>query len=217
MNTQLNIKSRLISPNFVTLSIGVVMVLAMLALGGPSVQAQTTATTDSTATATPPATAVDAPVDSTVTIAAKGSVSDPSGSIPVTGNVPILCRRVVDTTSATSPSLVLLDFDLSALTGTTGSTKATMKTYITGGNHAEEIRPLQTADSVIFSVPYYDSTQGPLTAKTMLVTANLNFDVNTGKITGGTITIGDNVVTKAAVGSFSNTSTTTSTTSTTPQ
>jgi len=140
-------------------------------------------------------------------------VSDPSGSIPITGNVPVLCRRVIDTTSATSPSLVLLDLDLSALTGTTGSTKATMKTYVTGGNHAEEIRPLQAADSVIFSVPYYDTTKGPLTARTMLLTANLNFDVTTGKVTGGTITIGDNVVTKAAVGSF----TTTSTTSSTPQ
>jgi len=207
MNTQLNIKlrQRLVSPTFLTLLLGAVV---MLALSGPT-QAQTTATTDSTATTT---TAVDAPVDSTVTIAAKGSVSDPSGSIPVTGNVPIVCRRVVDTTSATSPSLLLLDLDLSLLKGTSGT-----KTYVTGGNHAEEIRPLQAADSVIFSVPYYDSTKGPLTARTMLVTANLNFDVNTGKITGGTITIGDNVVTKSAVGTFSNTSTTTSTTSSTPQ
>jgi hypothetical protein len=206
MNTQLNIKlrQRLVSPTFLTLLLGAVV---MLALSGPTVKAQTTQTTDTTAT-----TAVDAPVDSTVTIAAKGSVSDPSGSIPVTGNVPILCRRVVDTTSATSPSLVLLDFDLSLLKGSSGT-----RTYVTGGNHAEEIRPLQAADSVIFSVPYYDSTKGPLTARTMLVTANLNFDVNTGKVTGGTITIGDNVVTKSAVGSFTTTSTTTSTTSSTPQ
>lgn len=198
MNTQLNIKlrQRLVSPTFLTLLLGAVV---MLALSGPTVQAQTT-------------TAVDAPVDSTVTIAAKGSVNDPSGTIPITGNVPVLCRRVIDTTSATSPSLVLLDLDLSGLTGTTGSTKATMKTYVTGGNHAEEIRPLQAADSVIFSVPYYDTNQGPLTSRTMLVTVNLNFDVNTGKVTGGTITIGDNVVTKAAVGSFTTTSTTTSST-----
>jgi len=209
MNTQLNIKlrQRLVSPTFLTLLLGAVV---MLALSGPTVQAQTTQTTDSTATTS---TAVDAPVDSTVTIAAKGSVSDPSGSIPVTGNVPIICRRVIDTTSATSPSLLLLDLDLSGLTGTSGSTKATMKTYVTGGNHAEEIRPLQASDSIIVSVPYYDTTKGPLTARTMLVTANLNFDVNTGKVTGGTITIGDNVVTKSAVGSF----TTTSTTSSTPQ
>ena len=198
MNTQVNIKTRqlLVSPTFLTLLLGVVV---MLALGGPSIQAQTTTT------------AIDAPVDSSVTIAAKGSVSDPNGSITVTGNVAITCRRVIDTTSATSPSLVLLDLDFSGLQGTSGSTKATLKTYVTGGNHAEEIRPLQASDTIIVSSPYYDSTKGPLTAKTMLVTATLNFDVSTGKVTGGSITIGDNVVTKAAVGSFTTTSTGTTT------
>ena len=194
MNTQLNIKTRQL-PTFLTLLLGVVV---MLVLGGPSVQAQTT-------------TAVDAPVDSSVTIAAKGTVSDPNGSITVTGNVGITCRRVIDTTSATSPSLVLLDLDFSGLQGTSGSTKATLKTYVTGGNHAEEIRPLQASDTIIVSSPYYDTTKGPLTAKTMLVTATLNFDVSTGKVTGGSITIGDNVVTKAAVGSFTTTSTGTTT------
>ena len=200
MNTQVNIKSRrlLFSPTFVNLSVGVVMVLAMLAWAGPSVKAQT---------------AIDAPVDSSVTIAAKGSVSDPNGSFTVNGNVGVTCRRVIDTTSTTSPSLVLLDLDFSGLQGTSGSTKATLKTYVTGGNHAEEIRPLQASDTIIFAVPYYESTKSPLTAKTMLVTATLNFDVSTGKVTGGSITIGDNVVTKAAVGSF----TTTTTTSSTPQ
>ena len=194
MNTQLNIKTRQL-PTFLTLLLGVVV---MLVLGGPSVQAQTT-------------TAVDAPVDSSVTIAAKGTVSDPNGSITVTGNVGITCRRVIDTTSATSPSLVLLDLDFSGLQGTSGTTKATLKTYVTGGNHAEEIRPLQASDTIIVSSPYYDTTKGPLTAKTMLVTATLNFDVSTGKVTGGSITIGDNVVTKAAVGSFTTTSTGTTT------
>jgi len=195
MNTQLNNKVRqlLVSPTFLTLLLGVVV---MLALSGPTIQAQTTQTTT---------TAVDAPVDSSVTIAAKGSVSDPNGSITVTGNVGVTCRRVIDTTSATSPSLVLLDLDLSGLHGTSATTKTTLKTYVTGGNHAEEIRPLQASDTIIVSSPYYDSTKGPLTARTMLITATLNFDVSTGKVTGGTITIGDNVVTKAAVGSFTTT------------
>jgi len=196
MNTQLIIKTRqlLFSPTFVTLLLGVVV---MLALSGPTVKAQTTA--------------VDAPVDSTVTIAAKGSVSDPNGSITVTGNVSITCRRVIDTTSATSPSLVLLDLDLSGLQGTSGSSRTTLKTYVTGGNHAEEIRPLQASDTIIVTSPYYDTSKGPLTAKTMLVTATLNFDINTGKVTGGTISIGDNVVTKSAVGNFTFTSTGTTT------
>ena len=195
MNTQLNIKTRqlLVSPTFLTLLIGVVV---MLALGGPTVQAQT---------------AIDAPVDSSVTIPAKGTVSDPNGSITVSGSVVINCRRVIDTTSTTSPSLILLDLDLSGLQGTSGNTKATLKTYVTGGNHADEIRPLQASDTIIVTSPYYDTSKGPLTAKTMLVTATLNFDVSTGKVTGGTISIGDNVVTKSAVGNFTFTSTGTTT------
>lgn len=187
MNTQLQIKSRQprFSLNFVTLMIGIVLVLV---LGGPSVKAQT-------ATVAP-----DAPVDSSVTLAAKGTVSDPNGSITVSGNVIINCRRVIDTTSATSPSLVLLDIDLSQLQGTSGSLK-TLKTYVTGDNHASEIRPLQASDTVIVTTPYFESTKDGLSARTMLVTATLNFDISTGKVTSGTISIGDNVVTKAAVGS----------------
>lgn len=187
MNTQLQIKSRQprFSLHFVTLMVGIVLVLV---LGGPSVKAQT-------ATVAP-----DAPVDSSVTLAAKGTVSDPNGSITVSGNVIINCRRVIDTTSATSPSLVLLDIDLSQLQGTSGSLK-TLKTYVTGDNHASEIRPLQASDTVIVTTPYFESTKDGLSARTMLVTATLNFDISTGKLTSGTISIGDNVVTKAAVGS----------------
>ena len=186
MNTQLIIKTRqlLFSPTFVTLLLGVVV---MLAFSGPTVKAQTTA--------------VDAPVDSTVTIAAKGSVSDPNGSITITGNVGITCRRVIDTTSATSPSLVLLDLDLSGLQGTSGSSRTTLKTYVTGGNHAEEIRPLQVSDTIVVTVPYFDSNKDALSARTMLVTANLNFDVSTGKLTSGSLSVGNNVITSAAVGS----------------
>ena len=191
MNTKLNIKTRrlLFSPSFATLLIGVV---AVLILGGPSVQAQTTTTTtDTAATGT---------VDSSITFAVKGSVSDPNGSIAVGGNVIIKGRRVIDTTSATTPALVLLDFDFSQLKGTSGSLK-TQKVYVTGDNHAEEIRPLQATDTIIVTTPYYESTKDPLTARSMLVTATLNFDVSTGKLTSGSITVGNNVVTSAAVGS----------------
>ena len=184
MNTQLNIKTwrLLFSPTFVTLLVGIVVVLV---LGGPSVQAQTTAA---------PAT-----VDSSITITAKGSVSDPNGSIAVTGSVIINCRRVIDTTSTTTPSLVLLDFDFSQLRGTSGSGK-TQKVYVTGDNHASEIRPLQATDTIIVTIPYFDSTKDQLSARTMLVTATLNFDVNTGKLASGSLSIGNNVVTSAAVG-----------------
>ena len=179
MNTQLK-----------TLLIGIVMVLAMLTLGGPSVQAQTSTTT----------TAADAPVDSSITLVVKGSVSDPNGPLTVQGQATVNARRVVDTTSVANPSIVLLDFDFSGVTGTSGSTKATLKNYVTGDNHATELRPLQASDTVIIPVPYYDSTKDALSSRTMLVSVTLNFDVGTGKVTGGTISVGNNVVTAAAVG-----------------
>jgi len=189
MNTQLNIKVRqlLFSPTLVTLLMGVVVVLV---LGAPSIQAQTTTTTTDTA----------APVDSSITLAAKGSVSDPNGSVTVTGNAVISARTVVDNTSATTIKIVLLDFDFSQLTGTSGSSKTNQKTFVTGENLVSEIRPLQETDTLIISVPYYDSTKGPLTARTMLVTATLKFDLSTGKLVSGSITVGNNVVTSTAVG-----------------
>ena len=179
MNTQLNIKT------FVTLLIGVV---GMLILGGTSVQAQTTTT-------------ADANVDSSITLTAKGSLTDAAGAVTVAGSVIVKCRRVIDTTNALTPTVVLLDIDFSAVQGTTGSGK-NLKTFVTGENHAEEIRPLQASDTIIVTVPYYDNTKDPLTAKTMLATVTLNFDVSSGKVTTGSISIGNNVVTSAAVGSF---------------
>ena len=182
MNTQLKL---------MTLVLGIV---AVLALGGSSVQAQTA--TDTTAT-----TAADAPVESSITLVAKGSLTDASGNITVNGNVPVFVKRVVDTTSVTSPSLVLLDIDFSQLTGTTGSGK-NVKTYVTGGNHATEIRPLQASDTIIIPAPYYDSSKDVLSARTMLVSITLNFDVASGKVTGGSATVGNNVVTANSVGTI---------------
>ena len=177
MNTQLKI---------MTLVLGIV---AVLAFGGSSVQAQTT-------------TASDAPVDSSIILAVKGSVTDPNGTITVQGNVTITARRVIDTTSVTSPSIVLLDFDFSQVKGTSGATKATLKTYVTGDNHATEIRPLQSSDTIIVPTPYYDSTKDALSARTMLVSANLTFDIASGKLTGGTLSVGNNVVTANSVGTI---------------
>jgi len=189
MNTQLSIKTwrLLFSPIFVTLLIGI----TVLILGGSSAQAQT-------ATA-PPAPAI---VDSSITIATKGTVNDPNGAITFSGNVIVNCRRVVDTTgtstAAPAAPLVLLDLDLSQLTGTSGSLKS-LRSYTTGDNHATEIRPLQASDTIIVTSPYFDSTKNGLSAKSMLVTATLNFDISSGKVTGGSITIGNNVVTSAMV------------------
>jgi hypothetical protein len=187
MNTQLNMRmwQRLFSPSFMTLLIGIV---ALLAFGSPSVQAQTT-------------TATDAPVDSSIVLVAKGSLTDPNGSVTINGQVTITARRVIDTTSVTSPSIVLLDFDFSQLQGTTGSGK-TLKTYVTGGNHATEIRPLQASDTVIIPTPYYDSSKDVLSARTMLVSATLNYDIASGKLTGGSLSVGNNVVTANSVGTI---------------
>ena len=184
MNTQLNQKTRLFGSSFVTLLIGIV---AVLALSSPSVQAQTTAPAGT--------------VDSSITIPIKGSVSDPRGTITVSGNVIVSCRRVIDTTSTVTPALVLLDFDFSQVQGTSGATKATLKTYITGDNHANEIRPFYASDTIIVTAPYFDSvTKDELSARTMLMTASLSFDINTGKLTGGSISVGNNVVNSTAVG-----------------
>jgi hypothetical protein len=188
MNTQLNIKMRRrrFSPIVVTLLVGVV---AVLVLGNPSVQAQTTATAGATT------------VDSSITIATNGTVSDPNGAITVSGNVIIKCKRVIDNTTTTLPPLVMLDFDFSQVKGTTGSGK-TLKTYVTGGNHATALRPFQASDTIVVTVPYFDSTKDMLSASTFLVTATLNFDVSTGKLTTGSLTYGTNVFSSSGVGTF---------------
>ena len=181
-------------PNVVTL---LVLMVVVLVLGAPSTRAQSS--TDTTATV-----ADSTVVDSSIKIPVKGTVNDPNGAITVTGAVIVNCRRVVDTaTTATAAGapLVLLDFDFSQLKGTSGSTKTTLKTYVTGDNHADEIRPFKASDTIIVTSPYFDSTKDAISARTMLVTATLNFDVGTGKLTGGSITVGNNVVTSAMVSS----------------
>ena len=192
MNTQLNIKARrpLFSANVVTLLVGVVVVLV---LGGPSARAQTS-------TAAPPPAPSDI-VDSSITIKTNGTVSDPSGAIKVSGDVIIKCRRVLDTTTTTNPPIVLLEFDFSQLQGTTGSGK-TLKTYVTGGNRAEELRPFQASDTIILTVPYFESTKDMLSASSFMVTAALNFDINTGKLTSGTLTYGTNMFRSTGIGTF---------------
>jgi hypothetical protein len=191
MNTQLNIKTRRrpFSPNVVTL---LVLFVVVLVLGARSVQAQTA--TNSTETTTARTTTV---VDSSITISAKGTVNDPSGAITVSGSVVVTARRVIDSTTD-SPPIVVLDLDFSKLKGTSGSLKS-LTVYVTGDNHATEIRPLQASDTVIVTCPYFDSTKDALSARSMLVTATLNFDISSGKLTSGSIAIGNNVVTSTMV------------------
>lgn len=190
MNTILNLKMRRqLFSHLITL---VVLVVVVLVVQGRSAQAQTN-TTDTTATTT----TADV-VDSSVSIPAKGTVNDPGGAFTVGGSVIVTAKRVLDNTKVASP-IVVLDMDFSGLRGTSSTVKTV---YVTGDNHATELRPLQASDTIIVTCPYYDSTKDALSARTMLVTATLNFDINTGKVTGGSISIGNNVVTSQAVGSF---------------
>jgi hypothetical protein len=196
MNTKLNImtRRRRFSLNLVTLLVGVV---AVLVLNNPSVQAQTATTTTPTTTTTAGATTVD----SSITVKTTGTVSDPSGSVKISGNVIIKCRKVVDNTTTTLPPLVLLDFDFSQLTGTTGSGK-TLVTYVTGGNHADTLRPFQASDTIVVTIPYFDSTKDALSSSSFLATATLNFDVSAGTLVSGTLTYGDNAFKSTGVGTF---------------
>jgi len=188
MNTQVNIKTgrRRFSANVLTLSVGIVVVLAMLALGNPSVQAQTTGTTT---------------VDSSVTVATTGTVTEGTTTVALNGQVIVKARKVIDNTSTTLVPLVLLDFDFSQLQGTTGSGK-NLKTYVTGDNHATTLRPFQASDTIVVTVPYFDSTTDGSQASSFLVTAALNFDTATGKLTSATFTYGTNVFKSSGVGTF---------------
>lgn len=193
MKRHLNINTRrqAFRPNVVT---PLVLFVVVLVLGGQSTRAQTSTTTADDTTV----------VDSSIKIPVKGTVNDPNGAITVSGTVIVNCRRVVDTattTTAVAVPLVLLDFDFSQLKGTSGSTKTTLKTYVTGDNHADEIRPFQASDKIIVTSPYFDSTKDVMSARTMLITATLNFDVSTGKLASGSITVGNNVVTSAMLSS----------------
>jgi len=181
MNTQVN-RRLLFSRTFVTL---LIVGVGMLVLAGPSVQAQTAA----------------AVVDSSITIVTNGTVVDTGTTVNVNGSVTIKCRRVIDTTTTTAAPLVMLDFDFSQLTGTTGSGK-NLKTFVTGGNHATELRPLQASDTIVVTIPYFDSTKDALSASSFLATANLNFDISTGKLTSGSLTYGTNVFASSGVGTF---------------
>ena len=185
MNTQVNINTGRprFGANVLTLLVGVVSVLV---LGNPSVQAQT---------------ADVSTVDSSVTVATTGTVTEGTTTVNVNGSVTIKSRKVVDNTSTTLAPLVMLDFDFSQLQGTTGSGK-TLTTYVTGDNHATELRPFHASDTIVVTVPYFDSTKDVLSASSFLATATLNFDINTGTLTSGTLTYGSNVFKSTGVGTF---------------
>ena len=174
MNMQPNAKARrsLFSRIVVTLLVGMI---GLLVSSGTSAQAATTQTTT---------------VDSSLQIPVRGTVTDPNGTISVRGYVTVNCTRVIDTTLG-SPPVVLLTFDFSEVSGTSGNSLMNLKMYVTGGNQATETRLLQASDVIAVSCPYYDRSKDILSANSWLVTATLNFDVSTGKLTSGSATVGN--------------------------
>jgi hypothetical protein len=188
MNTKIDNKTRLraFSTNVVALLVGVV---AVLVFGNPSVQAQTTTTDGATA------------VDSSITVPTTGTVTEGTTTVALSGSVTIKARKVIDNTTTTLAPLVMLDFDFSQLKGTTGNGK-NLKTFVTGDNHATELRPFQATDTIVVTVPYFDSTTDGGQANTFMATATLNFDTSTGKLTGGSLTYGNNIFKSSGVGTF---------------
>ena len=188
MNTKLDNKRRVraFSANVVALLVGVV---AVLVFGSPSVQAQTTTTDGATA------------VDSSITVPTTGTVTEGTTTVALNGSVTIKARKVIDNTSTTLAPLVLLDLDFSQLKGTTGSGK-NLKTYVTGDNHATQLRPFQATDTIVVTIPYFDSATDGSQASTFMATATLNFDTSTGKLTSGSLTYGTNVFKSSGVGTF---------------
>ena len=75
-------------------------------------------------------------------------------------------------------------------------------TYVTGDNHATSLRPFQASDTIVVTIPYFDSTKDALSASSFLATATLNFDISTGTLTSGTLTYGNNVFKSSGVGTF---------------
>jgi hypothetical protein len=95
----------------------------------------------------------------------------------------------------------MLDFDFSQLKGTTGNGK-NLRTFVTGDNHASELRPFQASDTIVVTVPYFDQTKDALSASSFMATANLSFDLTTGKLTSGNLTYGTNVFSSSGVSTF---------------
>jgi hypothetical protein len=105
------------------------------------------------------------------------------------GSVTVRSSAVTDV--AGIPPFVMLTFDCSTVTATSGS-GANKKTYDTKGYQVTKIRDLQASDVIVMTAPVLQTGSGVLTANPVQVTATLNFNVTTGVLTSGTLTVGNN-------------------------
>src|SRR5213594_3809975 len=130
-------------------------------------------------------------VDSSIQINVSGRVTAADGTeIKVSGQVIVNSSAVPNRTGALSSVILTLDF--SNVTARVGS-GAHEVAYDTKGFQSTKIRPLKASDVIQIVVPYSPSGSGPTTeANTLLVTATLNFNVATGVLVNGSITVGNN-------------------------
>jgi len=180
MNTRQSMKpGRSLSP--IALSVLVWAIAALVSSGVP-VRAATSGQTATGSQATR--------VDSSILINVSGVVVAPDGTrITVSGSVTVKCSAVPDISGALTS--VVLTFDFSNVTATSGS-GANAVTYDTKGFRCTKIRPLKVSDVIPIVCPYSPSGGAASSAKTLLVTANLNFNVSTGQLVSGSITVGNN-------------------------
>ncbi|HXG94966.1 MAG TPA: hypothetical protein VNN73_21685 [Blastocatellia bacterium] len=180
MKTQQNEKTRRWLSNCIAVSL-LVWAIGALVWSGMPVQAQTTAPTQATR------------VDSSITIPVSGTVIAPDGTkVTVSGFVVVNCSAVPDETGALK-NVVLL-FDCSNVTATSG-TGAKKVMYDTKGFDCTKNRLLQPTDVIGFVAPYSPTTSTSLSANTMTLTVTLNFNVSTGQLSSGSITVGNNTTT----------------------
>jgi hypothetical protein len=162
MNTMKDMKRRRSLFGSIALSL---LVIVGLMLGSAPAQA---ATVDSS---------LSIPV-STIFTAADGT------KFTVSGNVVINCSAVTDATDV--PPFVILTFDASGLTVTSG-TGTKKKTYDTRGFQVIKTRPLQATDVITITVPNVQTGAALTTADRYNATFTLNFNA-AGQITSGTVT-----------------------------
>ena len=182
MKTQRNIRIWRSSSNRIALSLLAWIVGALVCSGIP-VRAGESAQTATSSQATR--------VDSSIQINVSGAVTTPSGnSVTVSGYVIIKCSAVPDTTGALTS--VLLTFDFSNVSATVGA-GANQVTYDTKGFQCTKNRALKASDVIQIVVPYSPSGSGATAqTNTLLATAALAFNVTTGVLASGTITVGNN-------------------------
>lgn len=130
-------------------------------------------------------------VDSSIQINVSGAVTTSSGNgVTVSGYVIVKCSAVPNTAGVLTT--VVLTFDFSNVTATV-VVGGSQVTYDTKGFQCTKIRPLKPSDVIQIAVPYSPSGSGPTTqTNTLLATTTLTFNVSTGVLLSGTITVGNN-------------------------